>query len=116
MQSVFLYLMCFVMFVCIRKISHGMLLYECFYIAVSGPLIQYLKTFKKFRLGAELQPLRASPTMSFPQTCLFLEAGPGGGWGRGPEQLAATVPCANFYSGCIAMARRTQLLAVFCKY
>ena len=36
--------------------------------------------------------------MSFPQTCRFLEAGQGGGWGRDPEQLAATVPCANVYS------------------
>ena len=31
-----------------------MLLYECFYIAVGGPLIQYLKTFKIFSSGAEL--------------------------------------------------------------
>ena len=44
----------------------------------------------------------------------FLEAGQGGGWGCGPEQLVATVPCASVYSGCIAMARRTQRLAVFC--
>ena len=35
-----------------------MLLHGCFYIGVSGPLIQYLKMFKKFSLGAELQPLR----------------------------------------------------------
>ena len=48
-----------------------MLLYECLYIGVSGPLIRYLKMFKKFSLGAELQPLRASPTMSSPQTCPF---------------------------------------------
>ena len=66
-----------------------MLLYECFCIGVSGPLIQYLKKFKKFSLGAELQPLRAGPTMSFPQACRFLEAGQDGGWGGGPEQLAA---------------------------
>ena len=26
---------------------------------------------------------------------VFLEAGPGGGWGRGPEQLAAALPCAR---------------------
>ena len=39
-----------------------LLLYECFYIAFSGPLIQYSKTFKKFSLGAELQSIRASPT------------------------------------------------------
>ena len=83
-----------------------MLLYECFYIAVSWPLIQFLKTFKKFSLGAELQPLRAGPAMSFPQTCRFLEAGQGGGWGCGLEQLVATVPCARVYSGCIAIAKR----------
>ena len=34
--------------------------------------------------------------------CRFLEAGQGGGCG--PEQLAATVPCASVYSGGIAMA------------
>ena len=72
-----------------------MLLYGCLYMGVSGPLIQYLKIFKKFSLGAELQPLRATPTMGFPQTCHFLEAGQGGRWGCGPEQLAATVPCAS---------------------
>jgi hypothetical protein len=33
------------------------------------------------------------------------EAGQSGGWGCGPEQLAATVPCASVYDGCIAMAR-----------
>ena len=43
------------------------------------------------------------------------EAGQGGGWGCDPEQLAATEPCA-VYSGCIAMARRTQPLAVIFKY
>ena len=50
------------------------------------------------------------------------EAGQGG-LGCGPEQLVATVPCSNVYSGCIAMAwihniirRHKQLLAVFCKY
>ena len=66
-----------------------MLLYECFYIAVRGTLIQFLKTLKKFNLDAELQPLRASPKMSFPQTYHFLEAGQGGGWGCGYEKLAA---------------------------
>ena len=35
--------------------SHGILLYWCLYIEVSEPLIHYLKTFKKFSLGAELQ-------------------------------------------------------------
>ena len=91
-----------------------MLFYGSFYIGVSGPLIQCLKTFKKFSRGAELQPLRASPTMSFLQTCRFSEAG--GGWGCGPSQLAATVLCAHVYNGCIAMARRTKLLGVFCNY
>ena len=67
----------------------------CYFMkAVRRPLIQYLKTFKKFTTQ-----LRASPTMSFPQTCLFfLEAGQGDGWGCGPEQLAGMVPCASVYS------------------
>ena len=68
-------------------------------IGFIGLLIQYLKTFKKFSLGAELQPLRASPIMSFPQKCRFLEVVQGGGWRCGPEQPAAMVPCANVYSG-----------------
>ena len=37
-------------------------------------------------------------------------AGQGGGWGCGPEQLAATVPCALF------TVEVSQPLAVFCKY
>ena len=69
------------------------------YVGVSRPLIQYLKMFKKFSLGAELQPLRASPTMSLPQTCSFFDVAQGGEWACGPEQLAATVPCATVYSG-----------------
>jgi hypothetical protein len=77
-----------------------MLLYGCFNIGISGPLTQYLK----FSRGAELQPLQGSRTLSFPQTRRFgvssfnarREAGQGGGWGCGPEQLAATVPCALF--------------------
>jgi hypothetical protein len=40
-------------------------------IDISGPLTQYLKTFLKFSRGAELQPLRASRTLSFPQTRHF---------------------------------------------
>ena len=64
---------------------------DVFYIVFKGTLIQYLKMFKKFSLGAELQPLRASPT-NLP----FLETGQGGGWWCGPEQLAATVPWALF--------------------
>ena len=93
-----------------------MLIYGCLYVDVSGPLILYLKTFKRFSLGAEIQPVWASCTLSFLQKRRFLEAGQGGGWGCGPEQLATTVPCARVYSGCIAMARRRQQLAVFCKY
>ena len=71
---------------------------------ISGPLTKCLKTFPKFSHGAELQPLRASRTLSFDQMCCFSvcsfnemrrrEAGQGGGWGCGLEQLAATVPCA----------------------
>ena len=38
-------------------------------------LIEYLKMFKKFSPGAELQPIRASPTMSFPQMCRFFRSG-----------------------------------------
>ena len=47
----------------------------------------------------QLQPLRTSRTLSFPQTRCFggrVKAGQGGGWGCGPEQLVATVPCALF--------------------
>ena len=40
--------------------------------------------------------------------------GPGGGWGCGPEQLAATVACTSVYNGCIATARRTQLFCNSC--
>ena len=74
-----------------------MLLYGYLYIGVCGPEIEYLKTFKKFSHGAELHPLRASPTL--PKRAVFLDAGQGGGLGCGPEQLAATVPCASVYSG-----------------
>ena len=83
-----------------------MLLYGCFNIDISGPQSRYLKTFPKFSRGAELQPLRASRTLSFPESAVSVsvalmqmrrrEAGQGGGWGCGPEQLAATVPCALF--------------------
>ena len=38
--------------------------YGCFSIGICGPLKQYLKTFPKFSRGAELQPLRASRTLS----------------------------------------------------
>ena len=48
-----------------------MLLYGCFNIDISGPQTQYLKTFPKFSWGADLQPLRASRTLSFPQTHRF---------------------------------------------
>ena len=48
-----------------------MLLYGCFNIDISGPLTKYLKTFPEFSCGAELQQLRASRTLSFPQTRRF---------------------------------------------
>ena len=48
-----------------------MLLYGCFNVDISGPLTQYLKTFLKFSRGAELQPLQASHTLSFPKTRHF---------------------------------------------
>ena len=83
-----------------------MLFYVFFNIGISGQLTQYSKTFPKFSRGAELQPLRASRTLSFPKRAVSVsvalmqmrrrEAGQGGGWGCGPEQLAATVPCALF--------------------
>ena len=83
-----------------------MLIYGCFNLDI-GPLTQYLKTqIPKFSHGAELQLLRASRTLCFTQTrrlgvCSFNaneeeEAGRGGRWGCGPEQFAATVPCALF--------------------
>ena len=58
------------------------------------------------------------------------EPSPGGGWewvqvevgggsrwrvGVGPEQPVAKVPYTSVENRCIAMARHTQLLAVFCK-
>ena len=75
-----------------------MLLYECFYIAVSGPLIQYIR---RSRNSALVHNYRQSHN-ELPQMCRFLEAGQGGGFG--PEQLAATVPGSRVYSGCIEMA------------
>ena len=40
-----------------------MLLYGCFYIVANGPLIRYMKVFKKFSLCAELNA-RASVDVS----------------------------------------------------
>ena len=52
-----------------------MLLYECFYIGVSGHIIQYLTTFKKFSLGAELQPQTHNElSTNVPFLCLSLNA------------------------------------------
>ena len=48
-----------------------MLLYGCFNVDISEPLTQYLKTFPTFSREAELQPQRASRTLSFPQTRCF---------------------------------------------
>ena len=102
-----------------------MLLYGCFNIDIIGPLTQYLKTFPKFSRGAEVQPLRASRTLSFPQTrrfgvCSFNANEERGGSRRrvGPWPWAACShgTMRSVYSGCIAIARRTQALAVFCKY
>jgi hypothetical protein len=83
-----------------------MLFYVFFNIGISGELTHYSKTFPKFSRGAELQPLRDSRTLSFPKMRCFgvcsdnaneeERGGQGGGWGCGPEQLAATVPCALF--------------------
>ena len=42
-----------------------------FNIGISGQLTQYSKTFLKFSRGAELQLLRASPTLSLPQMRCF---------------------------------------------
>ncbi len=41
------------------------------------------------------------------------EAGQGRGWVCGLNQLAATVPCANVDSRCIAMARRHTVVQAF---
>uniref|UniRef100_A0A8C5ASQ4 MAGUK p55 scaffold protein 3b n=1 Tax=Gadus morhua TaxID=8049 RepID=A0A8C5ASQ4_GADMO len=64
--------------------------------------------------------ITATPSQShieLPPNALFRWACQGGGWGCGPEQLAARDgTMRSVYSGCIAMARRTQPLAVFCKY
>ena len=68
-------------------------IYGCFNIGISGLQTQYSKTSPKFSRGAELQSLRNSRTLSFPQTRCFggrVKAGQGGGWGCGPEQLVAT--------------------------
>ena len=87
----------------------------CFNIGISGPQTQYSKTSPKFSRGAELQSLRNSRTLSFPQTRCFggrVKAGQGGGWGCGPEQLVATdSTMRSVYGGCIAMARRNPYYA-----
>ena len=84
-----------------------MLFYGCLYI-------RYIYKWAPntvFEDVQEIQPwCRITATMSQSHNELSTNAG------CGPEQLAATVPCASVYSGCIAMARRTQLLVVFCKY
>ena len=52
----------------------------------------------------EIQPwcrITATRSQSHHELCTnvaFLEAGQGVWWGRGPEQLAATVPCARVNS------------------
>ena len=86
-----------------------MLLYS-----VSWPLLHYLKTFKKLsRITAAMSQSHNELSTNVP----FLRGGSRWRVGVfGPEQLAATVPCAPFYSGCIGMVSCTQLFAVFCKY
>ena len=101
-----------------------MLFYGCSYIGVSGPLIQYLKTMQpRCRITATMSQYNNELSTNIP----FLEAGqggecgrvkvcPGGGWGCGPEQLAATVPCASVYSGCMQWrgAHTAKNKTVFC--
>ena len=48
-----------------------MLLYGCFNKDIRVHLTQYWKSFLKFNRGAELQPLRASRILSFPQKRSF---------------------------------------------
>ena len=96
-----------------------MLLHGCFNIGISGPQTQYLKMFLKFSRGPELQPLRASRTLSFPQICRFCvssfnaneeERGgsrrrvgvwPWAAWGHGTMRSA--------YSGCFTMTKHTTI-------
>ena len=103
-----------------------MLFYGCFNIDISGPKTQYSKKFPKFSCGAELQPLRVSRTFSFPQTHRFgvfsfnaNEEERGGS--RRMVRVWPSAACCHgimhsVYSVCIAMARSTQPLTVFCKY
>ena len=96
-----------------------MLLHGCFNIGISWPQTQYLKMFLKFSRGAELQPPRASRTLSFPQICRFCvssfnaneeERGgsrrrvgvwPWAAWGHGTMRSA--------YSGCFTMTKHTTI-------
>ena len=74
-----------------------MLFYVFFNIGISGQLTQYSKTFLKFSRGAELQPLRASRTLSFPQMRCFSGRVKEEGGGVALSSLQpGTVPCALF--------------------
>jgi hypothetical protein len=100
-----------------------MLVYGCLWCYWSLNTVAYLKTFKKFSLGAELQPQRASPTMSFTQTCRFWRRVKVEGGGVALSSLRPRYHELVFTVDVIVMARihtiirrRTQILAVFCKY
>jgi hypothetical protein len=69
-----------------------MLLYGCIKIDNNGPLAQYLKTFTKFTKTFKRAVSVSVALMQMSRR----EVGQGGGKGCGPEQLAATVPCALF--------------------
>ena len=84
-----------------------MLLYGWFKIDISGPLSQHLKTIPKFscvmQKYSQYEPVAhgAIPKRAVSVSVALMqmrsrEAGQGGGWVCGPEQLAATVPCALF--------------------
>ena len=63
-----------------------MLLYGCLYIGVSGPLV--------FENVQEIQPwgrITINTSQSHNELSTNVR------WGCGPEQLAATVPCARVY-------------------
>ena len=96
-----------------------MLLYGCFNIDISGPLTQYLKSFPKFSRAAELQPLRASRTLGFPQMRRFCvssfnanEAERGGSRRRvgvWPWAACGHGTMRSAYSGWFKMAKHTTI-------
>ena len=80
----------------------------CYFIDALGPLTQYLKTFRNSAVVQNYSQYEPVAHWAFPKhgVSVFValmqmrrrEAGQGGGWGCGLEQLAATVPCV-VYSG-----------------